>query len=68
MTARPDPACEHRERVDGVCVACGDCAHDMILNGACLACGTTALDPIAMSPKPSALIAAEALARKKRSP
>ena len=56
--------CLHAERREGVCVACGHCAHDVILNGACLACGTTELDPIALSPKPAALIAAERLARK----
>ncbi len=55
----------HTERREGVCVACGDCAHDVVLNGACLACGSTELDPIAMSPKPAAVIAAERLVRKK---
>jgi hypothetical protein len=61
-----DPTCPHVERDDGVCVRCGHCAHEIILNGACFVCGTTELDPIAMSPKKPALIAAEALARKKR--
>jgi hypothetical protein len=58
--------CDHRDRVDGVCGACGDCAHEVILNGACLACGTTEIDGVARSPKPAELIAAEALARNKR--
>ncbi|MEO8845950.1 MAG: hypothetical protein ABI591_14910 [Kofleriaceae bacterium] len=59
-------ACNHPERREGVCTTCGDCAHEVILNGACFLCGTTELDPIAMSPKkPPALIAADALARKK---
>lgn len=66
MTPGPgDPACAHPTRVEGVCTTCGHCAHDMILNGACFYCGTTDLDPIALSPKPPALIAAERLARKK---
>jgi hypothetical protein len=51
--------------VDGVCTQCGDCAHDIVLNGACLACGTTALDPIAMSPKPPAVISPARLVRPK---
>jgi hypothetical protein len=59
-------ACDHHERLDGVCVACGDCIHDVILNGACLACGTTELDGFERSPKPAQLIAAESLARAKR--
>ncbi len=57
--------CAHTERREGVCIECGDCAHDVVLNGACLACGSTELDPIAMSPKPAAVIAAERLVRKK---
>jgi hypothetical protein len=57
--------CPHDERRDGVCVACGHCIHDVVLNGACLACGTTELDPIAMSPKPASVIAAERLVRRK---
>ena len=66
VALRVDPACTHRERVDGVCTACGDCVHEVILNGACLACGSVDIDGVARSPKPAALIAAEALARKKR--
>ena len=66
MTTPGPSVCDHRERVDGVCVACGDCAHEVILNGACLACGTTEIDGLARSPKPATLIAAEALARKRR--
>jgi hypothetical protein len=59
-------ACNHPERREGVCTACGDCAHEVILNGACFLCGTTELDPIAMSPKkPATLIPADSLARKK---
>lgn len=58
-------ACEHRERKDGVCVACGDCEHDLILNGACYYCGTTDLDPIALSPKKPTVIPASQLVRKK---
>jgi hypothetical protein len=61
-----DPTCPHVARDEGVCVRCGHCAHEIILNGACFVCGSTELDPIAMSPKPAALIAADALARKKR--
>jgi hypothetical protein len=57
--------CEHRERREGVCVVCGDCAHEIILNGACLTCGTTDLDPVALSPKKPGLIPAEQLLRKK---
>jgi hypothetical protein len=57
-------ACPHRERREGVCVACGDCVHDVILNGACLACGTTKLDPVARSPRPE-LVAPDRLIRKK---
>ena len=61
-----DPAtCPHRERVDGVCVACGHCEHDIVLNGACLACGTTELDGVARSPKP-ALVPPDALVRRRR--
>jgi hypothetical protein len=59
------PRCPHRERVDGVCLACGDCEHDVILNGACLACGSTAIDPIARSPRPE-LVPAAALVRRPR--
>jgi hypothetical protein len=44
--------CAHRERREGVCVACGDCVHEIVLNGACLACGSTELDPVARSPRP----------------
>ena len=59
-------ACNHTERREGVCTACGDCIHEVILNGACFLCGTTELDPIAMSPKKlAALIPADSLARKK---
>jgi hypothetical protein len=65
VTPAAPRACDHRERVDGVCVECGDCTHEVILNGACLACGTTEIDGVARSPKPAALIAADALARKK---
>ena len=57
--------CRHDQRRDGVCVACGDCAHEVVLNGACLACGTTDLDPVAMSPKPPEVIAAERLVRRR---
>jgi len=56
-------ACAHHERLEGVCTACGHCLHDVILNGACFLCGTTELDPIALSPKPPALIEAERLVR-----
>lgn len=55
--------CAHRERLEGVCVACGHCEHDVVLNGACLACGTTALDPVARSPRPE-LISADRLRRR----
>jgi hypothetical protein len=48
-----------------VCVVCGDCLHEVILNGACFLCGTTELDPVALSPKKSGLIAPEKLVRKK---
>jgi hypothetical protein len=71
MTARPpagygDPTCPHAERAEGVCVRCGHCEHEVVLNAACLYCGTTELDPVAMSPKkPSAVIPASALVRKK---
>lgn len=57
--------CPHRDRVDGVCSACGDCEHDVILNGACLACGSTAIDPVARSPRPE-LVPADALVRRRR--
>jgi len=61
-----DPACAHRDRVEGVCTACGHCEHEVVLNGACFLCGTTDLDPVAMSPKkPAALIPPEQLTRKK---
>jgi hypothetical protein len=64
-------SCEHRERVDGVCVACGDCAHDVVLNGACLACGATAAEleeraKAKAKAKAPPLIAAERLARSRR--
>lgn len=58
--------CPHETRDGGVCVACGHCEHDVILNGACLACGSTDIDPIARSPKPPAVIAAERLVRRPR--
>ncbi|MEZ4365935.1 MAG: hypothetical protein R2939_06565 [Kofleriaceae bacterium] len=58
--------CPHAHRVEGVCAACGDCTHEVVLNGACLACGTTELDPIAMSPRPPALVPASALRRRDR--
>ena len=62
MTAEP---CPHAVREDGICVRCGHCAHELILNGACYFCGTTELDPIALSPKPPAVIPAELLVRRK---
>jgi hypothetical protein len=46
--------CPHLERVEGVCSACGHCLHEVVLNGACFYCGTTELDPIEISPKPTA--------------
>jgi len=60
-----DPACNHPERVDGVCTRCGHCLHEVILNGACFYCGTTDLDPVALSPKP-VVIPPDHLVRKKR--
>jgi hypothetical protein len=60
-----DPACPHVDRDEGVCLACGHCLHEVILNAACFLCGTTDLDPIAMSPKKTDLIAPDALVRKK---
>ena len=60
-----DPSCPHRERHEGVCVACGHCVHEVILNGACFLCGTTDLDPIALSPKKPALVPPDQLVRKK---
>lgn len=60
-----DPACAHLQRDEGVCTLCGHCIHDVVLNGACLYCGTTELDPVAMSPKPLAIIPADQLVRKK---
>jgi hypothetical protein len=70
VTDRPpaghgDPTCAHPARESGVCVRCGHCEHALILNGACYFCGTTELDPIAMSPKPPAVIRPEQLIRKK---
>jgi hypothetical protein len=60
-----DPTCPHLERDDHrVCRRCGHCLHDVILNGACLYCGATDIDPIAISPKPAALIPAARLTRK----
>lgn len=50
---RPPAACEHPERVDGICTACGHCLHELILNRACYYCGSTDLDPVALSPKPA---------------
>jgi hypothetical protein len=52
-------------REAGVCVRCGHCEHALILNGACYFCGTTELDPIALSPKPPAVIPPAQLVRKK---
>ncbi len=60
-----DPTCAHADREHGVCTRCGHCEHDVVLNGACFYCGTTDLDPIAMSPKPPAVIPAQRLVRKK---
>ena len=57
--------CQHTERKDGVCVACGHCEHDVILNGACFYCGATDIDPIERSPKKPELIRPEQLLRKK---
>lgn len=55
-------ACAHPRRDDeGRCTACGHCAHEVVLNGACLYCGSTELDPVAMSPRPPALIPADRL-------
>ena len=59
------PPCPHTDRKEGVCVVCGHCVHEVILNGACFFCGTTDLDPVAMSPKKTGLIAPEQLVRKK---
>ena len=55
--------CAHRERLEGVCLACGHCEHDIVLNGACLACGTVELDPVKRSPRPE-LISADRLRRR----
>ena len=55
--------CAHRDRLEGVCVACGHCEHDVVLNGACLACGSTDLDPVARSPRPE-LISVDRLRRR----
>lgn len=60
-----DPTCTHPAREAGVCVRCGHCEHALILNRACYFCGTTELDPIALSPKPPAVIPAAQLVRKK---
>jgi hypothetical protein len=60
-----DPTCPHAVRAHGVCARCGHCEHDVVLNGACFYCGTTDLDPIAMSPKPPAVISPQHLVRKK---
>lgn len=58
--------CTHVERVEGRCVACGDCLHEVVLNAACFICGSTELDPIAMSPKkPAGVIPKDRLVRKK---
>ncbi|HEX3761547.1 MAG TPA: hypothetical protein VHW23_22775 [Kofleriaceae bacterium] len=70
MTTRPppgagDPTCPHAVREVGICVRCGHCAHEIILNGACYFCGTTDLDPVALSPKPPAVIPPDHLVRKK---
>ena len=43
--------CDHDQRIEGICTACGHCMHEVVLNAACLYCGTTDLDPVAMSPK-----------------
>ena len=64
MTDAPPP-CPHTTREEGVCVVCGDCLHEVILNRACFLCGTTDLDPVALSPKKSGLIAPDQLVRKK---
>jgi hypothetical protein len=60
-----DPTCLHSARENGICTRCGHCAHELILNGACYYCGTTDLDPIALSPKPPAVIPPDQLVRKK---
>lgn len=68
MTPPPgygDPTCPHAVRTHGICARCGHCEHDVILNGACFYCGSTDLDPIALSPKPPAVIPAQQLVRKK---
>lgn len=41
------------------------CPHELLLNGACLACGSTSIDPVAASNKPAALIAPDALVRRR---
>jgi len=56
--------CAHRERVEGVCTACGGCDHEIVLNGACLHCGATDLDPVARSPRPE-LVPADRLRRRR---
>jgi hypothetical protein len=61
-----DPSCPHRDREEGMCIACGHCVHEVILNGACFLCGTTDLDPIALSPKQPALIGTDQLVRDKK--
>jgi len=58
-------ACTHADCIEGRCVACGDCLHEVVLNAACFICGSTELDPIAMSPKPVAMIPKDRLVRKK---
>jgi hypothetical protein len=57
--------CQHLERREGRCLACGDCLHEVILNAACFICGSIELDPIALSPKrPHTLIPPERLTKK----
>jgi hypothetical protein len=61
-----DPTCAHTVRENGICARCGHCAHELILNGACYFCGSTELDPVALSPKKSAVIAPDQLMRRNR--
>lgn len=53
------------DELDELAPAPAACGHDVVLNGACFYCGTTDLDPIALSPKPAALIPSDRLVRPK---
>jgi hypothetical protein len=55
--------CLHRHRIDGICLACGDCQHEVILNQRCYYCGTQGVEVTNKPKSAEALVPATSLVR-----